>query len=92
MCSKKLIHWPHLESLQKYTDISDADHCIIEHKFIQQQLRTYRVKWKACKKRNIALCQKFLSKKAGMVAIKLGTTREKAIRAILKSEESRRTF
>lgn len=92
MCSKKLIHWSHLDSLRKFTAISNADHSITDHKYIHQQLRINRAKWKACKKRNSDIRKKILSERVEMMAIKLCTTLEKVIRAIINSEESRCIF
>lgn len=69
MCAKKLIHWPHLESLQKFTEIPDADHHNTDHKFILQQLRKYRAKWKAWKQ-SAALRQKFWNERAESWGVK----------------------
>lgn len=54
--------------------------------------RSSRAKWKACKKWSATLQKQFLEERAELLASKLRTTEEKALRAIIKAEESKQTF
>ncbi len=60
--------------------------------FVVGQLKHHQAKWKACKKKSLEIHRAFLEETAEMMAIKMRTTHEKAIKEIIKSEESRRSF
>lgn len=64
----------------------------LEPVMILTKKKESRAKWKACKKRSAQLWQKFLSERAKFLAMKMQTTEEKALKAIIKSEQSRHTF
>jgi hypothetical protein len=52
----------------------------------------YRTKWKSCKKCSSQLRQTFLQDRAAMMAEKLKTTEEKALKAVIAAEASRRSY
>ena len=92
METKKIFNWPHLERLRSHTIISDTEHAIIDPIFITKKKGEARIKWRSCKKKSEVIRLKFLKDKAELMALKLRTSEEKALRAIIKSEASRRTF
>jgi actin-related protein len=92
MAPKKLFHWEHLQQLRKYTKIPDNDHSNMDSIFIYTKLWTLRASWKTCKKQSSQLRQQFLEERAAFYAMKIRSSHEKALRAIIRSEESRKTF
>jgi len=69
--------------------ILDQEHDIRDPMEIKVHLKQARNKWRACQKKNAAIRQKFLKEWAAFFASKLWCTEEKALRAIIKSEESK---
>jgi hypothetical protein len=92
MEAKKQINWTHLNQLHNYTAITEADHLSIDPMMIRIRKRESRAKWKACKKCSAQIRQKFLTERAEFLAMKMRTTEEKALKAILKVEQARCTF
>jgi hypothetical protein len=92
MEAKKLINWEHLNNLRYYTSISDHDHLSLDPVLIHNNKKAARAKWQACKKRSEQIRMRFLSERADFMAMKMRTSEEKALRAILQSEASRHTF
>jgi hypothetical protein len=92
MEAKKLINWEHLNNLRYYTSISDHDHLSLDPVLIHNHKKAARAKWRACKKRSGQIRMRFLSERAEFMAMKMHTSEEKALRAILQSEASRHTF
>ena len=92
MSAKKLFRWDHLEQLWRHTSISDEDHAIRDYQLIENNLKRARDRWRTCKKRSTAIRKKFLEERAAFFASKLKCTEEKAIRAIIKAEESKRIY
>jgi hypothetical protein len=85
MVIRKIILWSHLDQIRLYTDISDADHAILDINIIQQKKKETRAKWHSCKKRSFDVRRKFLRERATF-------TEEKALRTILKAEEPRTMY
>jgi thymidine phosphorylase len=52
----------------------------------------HREKWKTCKKKSDQLCKIFLQDCTAMMAEKLKTTEEKALKAVLSAETSCRSY
>jgi hypothetical protein len=92
METKKIFNWPTLERLRSHTIISDTEHAIIDPIFINKKKGEARIKWRSCKKKSEVIRLQFLKDKAELMALKLRTSEEKALRAIIKLEASRRTF
>jgi hypothetical protein len=92
MARKKFIRWDHLDRLHIYTLITDHDHPIRDPELILDHLKQARSTWKACKKKCSSICQKFLEERAAFCASKLRCSEEKALCAILKSEESKKVY
>ena len=90
MSAKNLFRWDHLEPLQRHTSILDEDHAVRDYQLIETNLKRVRDRWRACKKKSTAIRKKFFEERAAFFASKLKCTEEKAIRAILKAEESKR--
>jgi hypothetical protein len=89
MVKKKIIHWKHLDQLCIHTDIIDLDHQNISQELIFSQQKLSRNAWRSCKKRSVILQKKILSESSELLASEMRTTEEKAVRAIMKAEESR---
>jgi len=92
MDQKKLIHFHPLDQLRLNIHITDHEHTSLVIHLINKQLKIYRSKWKAQKKRCFELRMKFLEDRAALLVEKMRTTNEKALRAIKRAEESKRTF
>jgi hypothetical protein len=75
-----------------YTDISDEDHLNTDITFIKLKLKQHQNEWRVCKKKSANLCKQFLVEHAEMMAEKMHTNKEKAIKAITRAEESHLTF
>jgi hypothetical protein len=85
MESKKLIHWDHLDQLQIHTNISDFEHSSLDPSLIQQRKKESKNQWKAIKKKSALIRQTFLQEQAELMAMKLRTSEEKALLAIIKA-------
>jgi len=92
MAAKQSFNWHHLNQLRQSTEITLSDHAIMDITIINHQKTLTRNKWKSCKKCSYELRKKFLSEQANNLATKMRTTEEKALRAIKRSEESRRIY
>jgi hypothetical protein len=92
MASKRSINWDHLNRLQRYTSISEGDHSSLDPVLITQRKRETRSKWKACKKQSALIHHQFLVECAEYMANKMRTTEEKALRAIIHVEASKRSY
>jgi hypothetical protein len=88
----KHINWAQLNRLRTFTKISDTYHLSLHPTLIAQRKRESRAKWWACKKRSAQIRLQFLTERAEFLAQKLRTTEEKALKAIIKSEQSRNNF
>jgi len=92
MAKKKIFLWDHLNRLRSNTDITDDEHATTNFNHIITSQRKCRAQWQACKKKSFLLRKQFLQERAELMAEKMRTLEEKAVKAILKSEESRLTF
>jgi len=79
-------------SIWHNTNISSEEHHNIDQEFIKNNHRKSHNKCRACKKRSDILHQQFLNEKAKLMASKLCAPEEKALKAILQAEESKKTF
>ncbi|MFN9952374.1 MAG: hypothetical protein ACK55I_04680, partial [bacterium] len=89
MAKKKIFLWDHLNRLRSNTDITDDEHATTNFNHIITSQRKCRAQWQACKKKSFLLRKQFLQERAELMAEKMRTLEEKAVKAILKSEESR---
>jgi len=87
-----MIHFCHLDKLRKKIHITDHEHTSLDIHLINKQLKIYRGKWKAQKKKCFELRMKFLEDHAALLAEKMRTTDAKALHAIKRAEESKCTF
>jgi hypothetical protein len=92
MAKKKIFHSQHLDQLQQHINISDEDHSNHDFSFIHQKMEEYHNQWKAVKKRSTQMRQTSLQDRALMMAEKMKTNKEKALKAILAAEASRRSY
>lgn len=92
MSGKQHFIWFHLDQLHQHDTISDSDHGHIIHQFISEQVKSSRAAWNVAKKRSHTIRQRFLSDCADLMAQKMHTSHEKAIRVILRAEQSRITY
>jgi len=90
--TKKIFHWSHLQQLHQLTNISDNDNQNTDPTLIHSRLKSTRSSWKTCKKHSSNLRKQLLNERAEFFAKKIRSTQEKAVRAIIKAEASRRTF
>jgi len=74
MVNKKIIHNGHLDQLHLNTYVSDFDHLSLDPIYTKEQLRIYKRKWKALKKRSTTLRERFLEERAELLSLKLRTT------------------
>jgi hypothetical protein len=88
MAQRKLFHQCHLDQLQKDTSILDCEHDNYDSCFIYDQTRLRRNKWRSAKNHSHTLCKTFLQERANYMASKMNTTGEKALQAIMRTEES----
>jgi len=88
MSQMRSFPWKHLDQLRVNTDITDYDHQNRDFVFIHQQLKQCCNKWKVCKKQCYAMHKRFLSERAQLMASKMKTNEERAIKAIIRAEES----
>jgi hypothetical protein len=91
MEAKKLINWQHLNNLRTFTSISEVEHLSLDPTLISNRKRESRSKWRTCKKHSEHIRAHFLSDRAELMAQNVGTSEEKALKAIIKAEASRRT-
>jgi hypothetical protein len=89
MAKKKMFNWHHLDQLWHDTDISDYEHNVCDPSFIYNQMKHYRHKWRTTKKKSSSLHRAFLQECAKHRASNMNSTTEKALKAILHSEEVR---
>jgi len=89
---KKLIHWDHLSRLRNYTSILEKGHLSLDPILIQTRKREARNKWRTCKKRSKTIRCQFLVERAEYLAMKIQTSGEKALRAILHAEEAKKIY
>lgn len=89
MSTTKLFYWHHLDQLWHSTDISEKDHAITDPDLINTFKKEARAKWQSCKKKKWQYEKKVSLERVAFLASKMCTTEEKALKAILKSEESR---
>jgi hypothetical protein len=92
MAAKQSFNWHHLNQLRQSTEITLSDHATMDITIINHQKTLTRNKWKSCKKRSYELRKKFLYERANYLATKMRTTEEKALCAIIRSEDSRRIY
>jgi hypothetical protein len=89
MAAKCSFNWHHLNQLRHSTHISTDKHLITDITIINQNKKLSRDKWKSCKKQSFELRKKNLSERATYLAAQMRTSEEKALIAIMKSEEAR---
>jgi len=92
MSIKRLFNRPHLNQLRIHTDVLDYEHSKMDSSFIWKKKRQTRSLWRSCKKKSESICLQFWNEKAKLLASKMRTTEEKALKAIIKVEQSRRIF
>ena len=86
---KKLFHRKHLDQLRKGTNITQLEHDSLDIPLIVDHLCCSQNEWKSHKKKSASIRRQFLIERAELLADKLRTAEEKALRAILRAEDSR---
>jgi len=89
MVNKKLFHRKHLDQLRKGTNITQLEHDSLDIPLIVDRLCCSQNEWKSHKKKSASIRRQFLIERAELLADKLRTAEEKALRAILRAEDSR---
>jgi hypothetical protein len=92
MARKHHFKWNELNNLRERTNIEDKEHKCTEFTSTKQSLRNARKQWRNIRKASDELRQKFLSDQAEEHALKTNASKEQALKVILKSEESKRTY
>jgi hypothetical protein len=92
MSKQKLFKWHDLSTLCDHTQISDESHTNTDTTFIKQSLCEARKEWKNIKKQSDRLRKEFLENQAKEHASKMNTSKEKALKAILQTEDSKQQY
>jgi hypothetical protein len=92
MYHKRFFYWAHLDKLRIHLHLSDQDHAAMDLETIVLHLRQARRAWKKMSKSFADQRREFLQEKAILMAQKMHTDEEKALKAILNAEQSKRIF
>jgi hypothetical protein len=92
MSKQKYFIWTRLETLAKVLNLSQDDHKNTDPKFIKTQLINARRQWKDTKKDSRDLRFQHLQARAEEHAKKMNTDAETALKAILKTEQTKQTY
>jgi hypothetical protein len=92
MARQKCFVWKRLDNIVQHINISHEDHINEDLLFIRGKLRDARSQWKQIKKEGDTLRLSHLQERATEHAKKMNTTAEKALKAIIRSEQTKKTY
>jgi hypothetical protein len=92
MARKQHFKWNELNKLRERTNIDSTEHTCTDPSSIKQSLRNARKQWRNIQKQSDELRQQFLADQAEEQASRMNATKEQALKAIIRSEESKRNY